>query len=114
MPTPNPRLTGIEYLLVCMQANPGRSQRYYLRRLYVYKHGTPDPTGGSRGSGYFTSKSYRGVMWYDAAPKNSHTWTFFGFKPKPSCSRMYLKPRGYRRADAARAKIGLNPYLYAG
>lgn len=69
MLTPNVTLTGIEYLLVCIQANPGRSQRYYLRRLYRYKHGEADPTGGSRGAGYFTSESYRGVLWYDAAPK---------------------------------------------
>ena len=51
MLTPNVTLTGIEYLLVCIQANPGRSQRYYLRRLYRYKHGEADPTGGSRGAG---------------------------------------------------------------
>jgi hypothetical protein len=69
MHKPNVTLTGIEYLLVCIQANPGRSQRYYLRRLYRYKHGETDPTGGSRGVGYFTSESYRGVLWYDAAPK---------------------------------------------
>ena len=111
MPTPNVRLTGIEYLLVCMQANPGRSQRYYLRRLYEYKHGTADPTGGSRGSGYFTSESYRGVLWYDAAPKNSHGRTFFGYRPKPSCSQMYLNSRGHHRANIARAKLGLKPLL---
>ena len=111
MPTPNVRLTGIEYLLVCMQANPGRSQRYYLRRLYEYKHGTADPTGGSRGSGYFTSESYRGVLWYDAAPKNSHGRTFSGYRPKPSCSQMYLNSRGDHRANIARAKLGLKPLL---
>ena len=114
MPTPNVRLTGIEYLLVCMQANPGRSQRYYLRRLYEYKHGTPDPTGGSHGVGYFTSESYRDVLWYDAAPKNSRGRTCFGYRPKPSCSSMHLKLAGHRRADTARAKIELDPYLHAG
>jgi hypothetical protein len=111
MPTPNVRLTGIEYLLICMQANPGQSQRYYLRRLYRYKHGTADPTAGSRGSGYFTSESYRGVLWYDSAEKNSRGRTFFGYKPKASCSRMHLNSRGHRRADIARAKLGLKPLL---
>jgi len=111
MNTPNVKLSGIEYLLVCIQSNPGRSQRYYLRRLYEYKHGTPDPTGGSRGVGYFTSKSYRGVLWYDAAPKNSRGRTFLGYKPKPSSSRIHLNNRGHRRADTARAKLGLKPFL---
>ncbi len=111
MLTPNVTLTGIEYLLVCIQANPGRSQRYYLRRLYRYKHGEADPTGGSRGAGYFTSESYRGVLWYDAAPKNSRGRTFLGYKPKPSCSRMHLNSRGHQRADIARVKLGLKPLL---
>ena len=101
MRKPNVRLTGIEYLLVCIQANPGQSQRYYLRRLHQYKHGTPDPTGGSRGVGYFTSDSYRDVLWRDQAPK----------KPKPSCSAMYLNSRGHQRADIARVKLGLKPLL---
>jgi hypothetical protein len=107
MRKPNVRLTGIEYLLVCIQANPGQSQRYYLRRLYQYKHGTPDPTGGSRGVGYFTSDSYRDVLWRDKAPKNSRGRIWNGYKPKPSCSAMYLTRAGQLRANAGRAKIGL-------
>ena len=111
MNKPNVTLTGIEYLLVCIQANPGRSQRYYLRRLYRYKYGEADPTGGSRGVGYFTSDSYRDVLWRDKAPKNSRGRIWNGYKPKPSCSAMYLNSRGHRRADIARAKLGLKPLL---
>lgn len=107
MPTPNVRLTGIEYLLVCMQANPGQSQRYYLRRLHKYKRGKPDPTGGSRCCGYFTSDSYRDVLWHDTAPKNSRGRMWLGYKAKPSCSAMHLTSKGHRRANDARIKIGL-------
>jgi hypothetical protein len=51
------------------------------------------------------------VLWYDSAEKNSRGRTFFGYKPKASCSRMHLNSRGHRRADIARAKLGLKPLL---
>jgi len=105
-------LSGIEYLLVCIQANPGRSQRYYLRRLYEYKHNTIDPHNGGTNCGYFTSSSYRGVLFQDVAPKNSRGRVWLGYKPKASTSQMQLTPAGHRRANAARAKIGLDPITY--
>ena len=109
MRNPKNTLSGIEYLLVCMQANPGHSQRYYLRRLFEYKYNSIDPYNGGSCCGYFTSESYRDVLWYDDAPKNSRGRTFRGYKPKPSCSQMYLTSAGNRRANEARAKIGLPP-----
>ena len=35
---PQVKLKGIEYLLLAIQADPGKSQRHYLRRLYKYQH----------------------------------------------------------------------------
>jgi len=104
------KLSGVEYLLVCIQSNPGRSQRYYLRRLHIYKHGKEDVRAGGTCSGYFISKSYRDILWRDIAPKNSWGRVWLGFKPRPACSSMHLKLAGHRRADVARAKLGLEPY----
>ena len=109
MSKPKTSLSGIEYLLVCMQANPGRSQRYYLRRLYEYKHNSIDPHNGGTNCGYFTNPSYRCVLFEDVAPKNSRGRTWLGTKPKAHISQMQLTLAGHRRANAAREKIGLAP-----
>lgn len=103
------KLSGVEYLLVCIQSNPGRSQRYYLRRLHIYKHGRADPNSGGTCSGYFTSKSYRDILWRDIAPKNSRGKCWLGYNRKPSCSQMVLTDSGRRRADTTRLKLGLPP-----
>ena len=36
---PNVALTGIEYLLLKMQTEPGRSKRYYLKQKNIYQRG---------------------------------------------------------------------------
>jgi len=112
MNTPNVKLSGIEYLLVCIQSNPGQSQRYYLRRLYTYRHGKPDHHNGGSSCGYFTSKSYRDVLWHDAAAKDSIARTWLGSKPKSHCGQMHLTPAGNRRANKARQKLGLKSIPY--
>ena len=38
---PQVKLKGIEYLLLVIQSDPGKSQRHYLRKLYQYQHGVP-------------------------------------------------------------------------
>lgn len=107
MINPKTALSGIEYLLVCIQANPGRSQRYYLRRLYEYKHNSIDPHSGATNCGYFTNPRYRGRLFEDAAPKNTRGRIWLGWKPKARTSQMHLTSAGNRRANEARAKIGL-------
>ena len=74
---PQVKLKGIEYLLLAIQSDPGKSQRHYLRRLYQYLHGVPSHNNGGTNNSYFTSSSYRGVLWYD----DGH-----GTQAKYSCS----------------------------
>lgn len=105
---PSVKLSGIEYLLVCMQSNPGQSQRYYLRRLHEYKWGRPDYHKGGTCCGYFTHSSYRGRLFEDEAPKNSRGRVWLGWKPKSSCAQMHLTRAGWSRANRARLKLGLN------
>ena len=93
---PQVKLKGIEYLLLAIQSAPGKSQRHYLRRLYQYQHGVPSYNNGGTNNGYFTSESYRGVLWYDAGYAK---W----------CSAMRLTSRGHKRANEVRKKLGLEP-----
>lgn len=107
---PKTKLSGIEYLLVCIQSNPGKSQRYYLRRLHQYRYGYPDPYKGGSNAGYFRSPSYKNVLWVDQAEKNilcEAAWSRPKFKPKSS--KMVLTKKGFNRANEARIKIGLKP-----
>ena len=62
---PSVKLNGIEYLLLSIQSNPGKSQRWHLRRKHMYQHGQPDYHKGGSGCGYFISPSYRNVLWED-------------------------------------------------
>ena len=59
---PQVKLKGIEYLLLVIQSDPGKSQRHYLRRLYQYQHSMPSHNNGGTNNGYFTSPSYRNVL----------------------------------------------------
>jgi hypothetical protein len=52
---PQVKLKGIEYLLLAIQSDPGKSQRHYLRRLYQYLHGVPSHNNGGTNNSYFTS-----------------------------------------------------------
>ena len=125
---PNVELNGIEYLLLAIQSDPGKSQRHYLRRLYMYQHGCPSYNNGGTNNGYFTSKSYRNVVWYDASSQHSvkygcwlsvnsmygsYTGNSYAGYPRytyrSNCSQMHLTPAGWIRANEARKIIGLEP-----
>ena len=128
---PKTKLNGIEYLLISIQSNPGKSQRWHLRRKYMYQHGRPDYHKGGSGCGYFISPSYRNVLWVDRSNRDSTTQAIkygcfasvngtFGISDLPfsgypryayksSCSQMHLTSFGWRRANEARKKIGLDP-----
>lgn len=99
-------LTGIEFLCLSIQANPGQSQRFHLKRLHRYKHGFDDPGKGNNCCSYFNSPSYRNVLWFNQAPETQYIgrgrW-------KASSSRIYIKGRGNDRANEARKKLGLAP-----
>jgi len=124
VPTNKPQntLNGIEYLLLSMQSHPGKSQRWHLRRLHMYNHGRPDYHKGGTNCGYFTSPSYRNILWHDFAVKdvvypcfNPVERPLYGVGPYKSlrskCAQMYLTMRGWERANQARVKIGLESII---
>ena len=120
---PQVKLKGIEYLLLAIQSDPGKSQRHYLRRLYQYKWGVPSYNNGGTNNGYFTSQSYRGVLWYDASYGQakyecmmsvnsvfrSYTSSKGSYAYRSTCSAMRLTSRGHKRANEVRKKLGLEP-----
>ena len=121
IPTSNPKvkLNGIEYLLLSIQANPGKSQRWHLRRKHMYQHGRPDWHKGGSGCGYFISPSYRNILWRDHAPldvefpccvpTNRLFNGGYGKGLRSKSAQMHLTARGWARANEARAKLGLEP-----
>jgi len=120
--SPKVNLKGIEYLLLSIQSNPGKSQRWHLRRKHMYLHSQPDFHKGGSGCGYFNSHSYRNVVWFDAAPKTVEyeaycpvdgklSWNKNKGK-KSKCSQMHLTQDGWQRANAVRLKLGLEPLDY--
>ena len=120
---PQVKLKGIEYLLLAIQSDPGTSQRHYLRRLYQYKWGVPSYNNGGTNNGYFTSQSYRGVLWYDTSHGQvkyecmmsvnsvfrSYTSSKGSYAYRSTCSAMRLTSRGHKRANEVRKKLGLEP-----
>ena len=121
---PQVKLKGIEYLLLAIQSDPGKSQRHYLRRLHRYKHGVEDYHKGGTCCGYFSSGSYRNVLWYDSAlgeqvkyecmmSINSVFRSYesrkgsYAYKSKSSVMKLTLS--GHERANEVRKKLGLDP-----
>jgi len=123
---PQVKLKGIEYLLLAIQSDPGKSQRHYLRRLYQYKHGVPSHNNGGTNNSYFTSPSYRNVLWYDSNNDPAYieykcsmsvNMTFWNssrghFSRKSKCSAMRLTLAGQERANEVRRKLGLDAWLH--
>jgi hypothetical protein len=108
---PQNKLNGIEYLLLSIQSNPGKSQRWHLRRKHMYQHGRPDYHKGGSGCGYFRSSSYRNVLWTDCAPKDVQyeCWVPVDDGYRSKSAQMHLTRQGWTRANEVRAKLGL-PY----
>ncbi len=126
---PRVKLNGIEYLLLSIQSRPGKSQRWHLRRKHMYQHGRPDYHKGGSGCGYFVSPSYRDVLWEDRSNQHSVKYgcclsvnSMYGsyadgnscagyprYAHRSKCSQMHLTSSGWRRANEARKKIGLDP-----
>ena len=111
---PNVALTGIEYLLLKMQTEPGRSKRYYLKQKNIYQRGK-DPSGGGNGmTGYFHSKGSYDAYWVDMSKQNvSYRSSGYGWRLrseyKSKCAKMYLTTIGWNRANKIRKKLGLEP-----
>ena len=111
---PQNKLKGIEYLLLSIQSHPGKSQRFHLKRLHMYLHGRPDYYKGGTNNGYFTSSSYRNVLWKDCAPKDVQyeCWVPIEGGYRSKSGEMHLTMSGWNRANKVRAKLGL-PYKAA-
>ena len=114
---PNVSLMNIEYLVLSIQSNPGRSQRWHLRRLHIYKHGVEDYHKGGYCNGYFQHKTYRNVLWTDVAAKEVE---YSAFAPadrqwpphKSKCAQMHLTRKGWHRANTIRNKLGLKHLVW--
>jgi len=125
---PQVKLKGIEYLLLAIQSDPGKSQRHYLRRLYQYNHGVPSYNNGGTNNGYFTSSSYRDVLWYDDSHETQvrygcsksvnsvflntscgNRYPHYWYARRSKCSAMKLTLSGHERANKVREKLGLEP-----
>lgn len=100
----NLKLSGIEYLCLLMQSEPGKSQRYYLKKKYLYQRAKEDPHKGGSGAGYFTSKSYKNKYWRCYASKNV-LLPNGNYRAVKSC--MHLTDKGWNCANQARQKLGL-------
>jgi hypothetical protein len=113
---PHVSLMGIEYLILSIQLNPGRSQRWHLRRLHIYKHGTEDFHKGGTNCSYFTNPSYRNVLWTDVASHDVvydcclpiEGWTSNGEARRSKSAQMHLTRRGWQRSNTIRNKLGLD------
>jgi hypothetical protein len=112
---PQVKLKCIEYLLLSIQSNPEKGQRWHLRRLHIYQHGRADYHFGGTNNGFFQSKSYRNVLWTDVSPKSVEYhpyWPVDGLTPDGRAMRSYeskmvLTRRGWTRANQTRTKLGL-------
>lgn len=106
--TPKVKLKNIEYLLLSIQSNPEKPQRWHLRRLHVYRYGREDHGKGTFNNGYFTSKSYRNVLWTDVSPQDVEYPVWAGTRMRSKSGRMVLTRRGWHRANKVRQALGLD------
>ena len=110
----NLKLSGVEYLCMVMQSNPGQSKRYYLKRKNTYQNGS-DPSGGGNGmTGYFQPGCfYDGYLWNNYS---SHSYIRKDWRGRrksvPISCQMHLTQYGWKRANIARKKLGLETLPY--
>lgn len=92
-------LSNIDYLIVSIFANPGKSQRWHLRRLHMYKRGYPDPNKGGTGCAYFrrTSGNRYPLLWEDQSDKNVICRAGWSTITRSKESKMFLTIKGHER-----------------
>ena len=110
----NLKLSGVDYLCLKMQSNPGQSKRYYLKQKNIYQNGSDYSNGANGMAGYFRPGCFYDYnLWYNTAPNTVKVKDWMGrisYQPK-SC-QMKLTPKGWNRANKARKKLGLDPLPY--
>lgn len=109
----NLKLSGVDYLCMKMQSNPGQSKRYYLRQKNIYQNGSDPSNGGSGMTGYFQPGCfYDEYLWYDGSddsPKAKRKDWMGRVRYQSLSCEMHLTRKGWERANKARQKIGLKP-----
>ena len=110
----NLKLSGVEYLCMKMQSNPGETKRYYLRQKNIYQHGSDYSKGANGMSGYFRPGCfYDGYLWNDWSVEKARCKDWLGRTVyHPKACEMHLTQYGWKRANIARAKLGLEPLPY--
>ena len=109
--SPNLKLSGVDYLCLKMQSNPGQSKRYYLRQKNIYQNGSDYSNGGNGMSGYFQPGCfYDENLWYDWSDSKVKRKDWMGrVRYQPASCQMHLTSKGWNRANEARKKLGLDP-----
>ncbi len=104
----NHKIGCIDFLLLSILENPGKSQRFHTRRLFKWQHGFEDHHSGGTNIAYFNNKEYyRDILFTDVAPQNVEYDSYFGTQTKSKQSQIHLTPAGFDRANKLRVRLGL-------
>ena len=102
------KISCIDFLLLSILENPGKSQRFHTRRLFKWQHGFEDHHSGGTNIAYFNNKEYyRDILFTDVAPQNVEYDSYFGTQTKSKQSQIHLTPAGFDRANKLRVKLEL-------
>ena len=105
----NHKISCIDFLLLSILENPGKSQRFHTRRLFKWQHGFEDHHSGGTNIAYFNNKEYyRDILFTDVAPQNVEYDSYFGTQTKSKQSQIHLTPAGFDRANKTRIKMNLS------
>ena len=104
----NHKISCIDFLLLSILENPGKSQRFHTRRLFKWQHGFEDHHSGGTNIAYFNNKEYyRDILFTDVSPQNVEYYSYFGPQTKSKQSQIHLTPAGFDRANKLRVKLEL-------
>ena len=105
----NNKISCIDFLLLSILENPGKSQRFHTRRLFKWQHGFEDHHSGGTNIAFFNNKEhYRDILFTDVAPKTVPYWNnIYGELFKSKQSQIHLTPAGFDRANKTRIKMNL-------
>ena len=105
----NNKISCIDFLLLSILENPGKSQRFHTRRLFKWQHGIEDHHSGGTNIAFFNNKEhYRDILFTDVAPKTVPYWNnIYGELFKSKQSQIHLTPAGFDRANKLRVKLEL-------
>ena len=119
MPVAKRDLTNVEYLCLKMQANPGKSGRFYRRALGNY-HGDWHKGTSENFNNYFLPPRAKfgrprlddyqvGRYYVDTAPRTKHTGGLGTATSSlvPVKGQWHLTVAGWAKANQARVKLGL-------